>query len=192
LRISICFAIALSLIPISGCQEKHGAASGPSTPALHSVYTDLSGLSCKKEIDKDDPNETPYLVCPGVAGYSLVVRLVDSGRVSVDVVDPTKRLWPLKYDESVTRHMSNLAGQAEWRVTASQVPVALIVRVEAHEDSENPGKVTHSYMAVAKIGEAEACVTDRLVAGIQSEAEIRGAADSATKRPCAAPLPVTH
>lgn len=163
-----------------------------SKAAIESIHTDLGGGSCRKEIDKNDPNETPYLACPGVGGYALIVRRVDSGRQSIDVVDSAQRVLPLNYHEFVTRHMATLDESAEWRVATKdgqQVPIALIVRVQAHEDNDTPEKVTHSYLAVAKITPNEVCVTDRIPEGAQSEPEVRSAADSAQARQCAPPQP---
>jgi hypothetical protein len=156
------------------------------------VLTDLEPASCRKEIDKDDPNETPYLVCPGVGGYSLIVRRVESGRHSIDVVNPSQEIAPLKYQEVVTRHMSNVGSRAEWRVAtkdSKQVPVAVIIPLEAREDVGEPEKVTQTYLAVAKITADETCVTDRIPAGSRSETEVRSAADSSHDRPCLAPQP---
>lgn len=171
----------------AGCTGKHGGEQ-----ALESVYTDLHGGSCVKETDKTDPNETPYLRCPGAAGYSLLVRQVESGRESVEVVDAANRVHALNYQEFITRSMSNLEGKAEWRVETKdqkQSPAALIVRVQAREDIDNPEKVTHTYLAVAKITANEICVTDRIDEAGRQQNEIRRVADSAQARPCATPQP---
>jgi hypothetical protein len=181
-RLSITGAFLLSALFLSGCSKGE----------IQSVYTALSAEACKKEVDKNDPNETPYLVCPGVAGYSLIVRRVDSGRKSIDVMDAAQRVFPLKYQEFITRHMSTLGDKAEWRVTmkdGKQVPIALIVPVRAREDNDNPERVTATYLAVAKIAPNEACVTDRISEGT-AEAEVRSIADKAQERPCAPPQPV--
>jgi hypothetical protein len=88
--------------------------------------------------------------------------------------------------------MSTLYGEVEWRVATKdgkQVPIALMVRVPAREDNDNPKKVARSYFAVAKITPNEVCVTDRIPEGMQSEAEVRSAADSAQERQCAPALP---
>jgi hypothetical protein len=88
--------------------------------------------------------------------------------------------------------MSSLDGTAEWRVVAKDgkpVPIALIVRVLAREDNDNPEKVTNSYLAVAKITPNETCVTDRIPDGAPSEAAARSAADLARERPCLPPQP---
>jgi len=183
--------ITLSIL-LSGCLGALGNTSAQSKPAIESIYTALDSKSCRKKIDKNDPNETPYQVCPGVAGYTLIVRLVEAGRQSIDVVNSAQRVFPLDFQEVVTRHMSNLEGKAEWRVTrknGKQVPIALIVRVQVREDNDNPEKVTGSYFAVAKITRNKVCVTDRILAGTQSEAEVRSAADSAQQRQCAPALP---
>lgn len=192
MRLIITGLAALSLLLLCGCQAKTGDDAGRSKAAIQSVFTDLGAGSCKQEVDKTDPNETPYLACPGVAGYSLIVRRVEAGRQSVDVVDAAHRVLPLNYQEVITRHMCNLDGQAEWRVTTrdgKQVPIALIVRVQAREDNDDPEKVTHTYLAVAKIAPEAVCVTDRVPEGTQSQAQVRATADSARDRPCAAPQP---
>lgn len=192
MRLFIIGVVALSPLLLSGCSAKNDDAPTRSKPAIQSVDTGLGAGSCKKEVDKNDPNETPYLVCPGVAGYVLIVRRVDAGRQSIDVVDAAQRVLPLNYQNFVTRHMFTLDGKAEWRVATQngkQVPIALIVRVQAREDNDNPEKVTHSYLAVAKIAPNEACVTDSIPEGTQSEAEVRSAADSAQQKQCAPPQP---
>jgi hypothetical protein len=181
-----------SALLLAGCSAKSGDTAVPSKAAIESVYTDLDAGSCTTEIDRTDPNETPYLACPGVAGYALIVRRVDAGRQSIDIVDGAQRALPLNYQEFVTRHMSTLGEKAEWRVEmkdGKQVPIALIVRVQAREDDGNPEKVTRTYRAVAKIAPGEACVTDSLPEGAQPEAGVRSAADSARERPCAPAQP---
>jgi len=191
-RTSIIGVVALPLLLLCGCSgPSHDPAARPQA-AIESIATDLSAAACRKEIDKNDPNETPYLLCQGVAGYALIVRSVDAGRQSIDIVDSTQRVRPLNYQEFITRHMSNLDGKAEWRVATKdgrQIPIALIVRVHAREDNDNPEKVTRSYLAVAKITPNETCVTDRIPEGAQSEADARRAADSAQAKTCAPPQP---
>lgn len=182
-------ATLLSLLGtmLAGCAGREGGK-----PTLESVYTDLRDGACVKEIDKTDPNETPYLRCPGAAGYSLIVRLVDSGRESIEVVDAANRIHALNFHEFVTRSMSNLEGKAEWRVETrdgKQTPIALIARVQAREDSGDPEKVTQSYLAVAKITADEVCVTDRIAESGEQLTEARHAADSAGTRPCAPAQP---
>lgn len=190
---SIIGVVAFFCLFLTGCSKQEGAPAAPSKAAeIQSVYTELSGESCKKVPDKTDPNETPYLLCPGVAGYTLIVRRVDAGRKSIDVVDAGSRAHPLNYQEVVTRHMFTLDDKAEWRVAmkdGKQIPIALMVPVRAREDNKNPEKVTRSYVAVAKIAPNEVCVTDRVPEGTKSDAELRSAADSAQERPCAPPQP---
>jgi hypothetical protein len=191
-RLSIGCAVVLSPLLISGCLAKDGDPAARSKAAVESIHTDLGAASCEKRIDKSDPNETPYLVCPGVAGFALIVRQVDSGRQSVDIVDPAQRAFPLNYHEFVTRHMSSVDRAAEWRVAtkdARKLPIALIVRVRARENLRKPEEITRSYLAVAKITPNEICVTDRIAEGSLSETEVRRAADSAHARACLAPQP---
>lgn len=182
----IALGAAIALLS-GGCAIQQGQK-----PATASVYSDLRGGACVQEVDKSDPNETPFLRCPGPAGYSLIVRKVDSGRESVEVVDPGNRVHALNYQEVVTRSMSNLEGKAEWLVgmkDGKQTPKALIVRVQAREDNDDPEKVTHTYLAVAKITADEVCVTDRIDAAAQPPSETQKLAESAEARPCAPAQP---
>src|SRR4029450_8245297 len=89
-RISLLHVAPLSVLLLTGCSAQNREGSVRSNAAIESLETGLSGSSCAKEVDRNDPNETPYLVCPGVGGYTLIVRRVDAGRQSIDVVDPAK------------------------------------------------------------------------------------------------------
>ena len=192
MRLSIVGAVALSPLLLFGCSRTDSDPAARTKAATESIYTDLGAGSCRREIDKSDPNETPYQVCLGVAGYRLIVHRVDAGRQSIDIVDPSQRQFPLSYHEFVTRHMFTLDSKAEWRIATMEgkrVPIALIVRVQAHEDNDNPEKLTRSYLVVAKITPNEVCVTDRNPQGEQSDTEARSAADSAQARPCVPPQP---
>ena len=187
------FACLLLMIGCAAaCQTGAGAAPGSDSD---SIYTTLHWSSCKKIPDQSHTDVPFYILCPGVADYRLQIRLVESGRLSINVVNPAKRVFPLHYDDFITRRMDALDDKAEWRVHREGekvVPVALIVRIFAHEDLENPEKVTRIYWAVAKIGSQTVCVTDRIREGSKTAAEVRALADSAGERSCAAPLPVTR
>ena len=187
LSVILVLAFTVVLVPASSA-----IGGGDAAGLVESVQTHLGPPACRTEIDRTDPNETAYLLCPGVGGYALIVRRVDSGRRSIDLVDPAGRVYPLHYEEFVTRHMSTLSDKAEWRVgtrNGRQVPVALIVRVQAREDASRPETVTRTYAAVAKITPDAACVTDVVPESAQSATELRSAAESAQDRPCAPPRP---
>lgn len=186
-KLSIAFEVGMAALLLWGCLAADANSSARSKTTIGSVYTDITSQSCRKEVDKDDPNETPYLVCPGVEGYALVIRRVDAGRRSIDLVDSSAHVHPLSYQDVVTRHMFALSPKVEWRVAKSdqkRVPIALIVRVQAREDNDNPDRVTHTYIAIAKITPNEVCVTDTILAGTRSETIVRSTADSARERPC--------
>lgn len=191
MSLAVAGLVTLSLF-LSGCRARNEEPATPPQSEIESVYTSLGGASCKQQVDKNDPNETTYLVCPGVTGYGLIVRHVDSGRDSIEVVDPSQRVFPLNYQEYITRRMFSLDSRAEWRVATrdgKQVPIALIVRLRAHESSKDPAMVTQTYIAVAKIAPNEACVTSRIPEGSQPDTEVRSAADSAAGKPCLPPQP---
>jgi hypothetical protein len=178
---------------VAGLVAFHLLSAGPLIDGpIASVQTDLRAPACKEVPDKTDPNDMTYLVCPGVAGYTLTVRRVEAGRESIEVVDPKQRVFPLDYQEFITRFFFALDEKAEWRVRTkggSEIPIALIVRIQAHESQLNPEKVTRSYLAVAKITPTETCVTDRIVEGTRSWADARRMADTAQTKPCVAPRP---
>jgi hypothetical protein len=185
--------LVLNLLLLVGCSTPgEDPASAPAPPSMESVFTGLDAESCETKIDPEDPNQTKFRQCPGPAGYSLIVRRVASGRHSVDIVNPAKQAFPLDYQESVTRAMSNVTGQAEWRVlrqNGSLTPVALIVRLQAREDLDEPETVTATYVAIAKIAASGTCVTDVFPLPSKPEAEWRTLADTASERPCAPAKP---
>lgn len=153
---------------------------------MKSVYSDLSISSCEKIADKNDPNETPYYICPGVAGYTLASRTVDSGRESIGVINPAKQESPLNFERVITNQMAELGKRAEWRIN-QKIPVALIIPVRVHGDPELPEKVTQTYLAIAKITLQETCVTSRILKGSLSQSKIYALADSAPQKKCLAP-----
>jgi hypothetical protein len=180
-------SLLLATVLVSACSTRPAA-----NPAVTSQQTSLAEANCRKASDADDPNNTPYLVCPGVAGYTLTVRQVESGRTSIDVTDPSGKAFPLRYQEVITRFMFGLEPQAEWRILTENgkpTPIALIVTLHAHEDPSDPAKATATYVAVAKITAQEICVTDKLPKQAPPDEAVRQAAASARNRPCLAPLP---
>ncbi len=177
--------VAFAALVASGCAPHRDAVE-------ESAWSSLNPSSCKKVVDTSSPDEIPYLSCPGVAGYVLNVRRVEAGRLSIDVVDPSHREFPLNFQDVVTRSMCSLGDKVEWRVTSRNNqpgPDALIVAVHAREDQEDPAKITSTYLAIAKITSAGVCVTDRVLQGTIPEAGLRALADSARNRPCAPELP---
>ncbi len=195
MRALITVVAAVGFLLAAGCSStrRDEPPAARTETAIESLVTDLGREACREEIDRTDPNETPYRVCPGVAGYALIVRRVDSGRESIEVVDPAGRVSPLDCQEFVTRHMCTLGSEAEWRVATrgdgKREPLALIVPVEARENADDPAEVTTTYLAVARLAPGETCVTDRLVVGRHSQVEVRRAADAASARPCVPPRP---
>jgi hypothetical protein len=151
---------------------------------LESVYSDLSSSKCRTiEVDKETGSSTQG--CKGVAGYKLLV-LDDDARQSITVVTPGGKKHPLDFWQVVTYAFSSVGSKAEWRVTRSKgklTPVALIVRVNASEDSANPSRLT-SYLAVVKVTAEEICVTQKIPPGPKANETARQAADSARTSAC--------
>jgi hypothetical protein len=155
------------------------------------VSTSLDPSACRQDTDPADPNSMPFRICPGVEGYELIVRRVESGRISIDVVDPARRRHPLDFANTVTRHRSGIGGRAEWHVTGNagrRTPVAVIVPVQSLESDDDPAQVTRTILAVAKLTPETACVVDRPDDGTPAATTARAAASTAPTRPCAADL----
>jgi hypothetical protein len=151
---------------------------------LESVYTDLASAKCKTIETADETGNTTQK-CNGVGGYHLLVYDDDS-RQSITLVNARGKEYPLNYWSFVTHGFSSVGDKAEWRVSRENgraTPVALIVRVNASENPDNPKQIT-SYLAVAKISAAETCVTHRIAPGPKANEQARQAADASHSAPC--------
>jgi hypothetical protein len=149
-------------------------------PPADSVYTDIAPARCKT-IEVNEESAGSVQKCAGLAGYELLVE-DDDLRQSVTVVSPDGKKHPLNYWQVITSAFSSLGEKAEWRVEkkgGKVRPYALIVRVNASENPEKPEQKT-SYLAVAKITDAEVCVTDK----VKTNEEARRAADASAGKPC--------
>jgi len=91
----------MSVLVLSACLKTKGNESKSPKTKIESAYTNFSVNSCKKVIDRDDPNETPFRLCPGVGGYRLFVRHVGSGRQSIGVAPPSLEEIPLRADSRI-------------------------------------------------------------------------------------------
>ena len=151
---------------------------------LESVYSDISSSKCRTiEVDKETGSSTQS--CQGIAGYKLLV-LDDDARQSITVVTPGGKKHPLDFWQVVTYAFSSVGSKAEWRVARSKgkvSPVALIVRVNASEDSANPSRLT-SYLAVVKVTPEKICVTHKIPPGAKANEDARHAADTAQTAAC--------
>lgn len=190
---SIFIVLTLIMLGVSFYQIAGTGHAPLSSPAI-SVYTNIDTASCETRTDSEDPDEIPYQICPGVLGYTLRVQSVDSGRKSIDIIDPDEEYFPLAYEDVITRSFLHLDNIAEWRtavVDTKDTPIALTVTILAHENDAEPDQVTHSYYAVAKITQREICVTDRILKDSISLDALRSLADTARERPCLDPLPIS-
>ena len=163
-----------------------GFGAQAATGEAQSVYTEISDKACAVIPATGEPgDEEDGLRCPGPAGYQLLALSGDL-RATVTVIAPEGTEQTLKYWDVITHSFSSLGPRAEWRVrdvNGQTVPHALIVRVIANEDPDNPEHKT-SYLAVAKITPELSCVTDRIEGGPDDNARARIAADAAASKPC--------
>lgn len=158
-----------------------GAFANADTGAISSVYTSLADDDCPV-LEADEESGSSVSRCPGTAGYALKV-LDGDARVSIDVVAPDGREHPLHYWSVITQAFSGLGPRAEWRMRGGR-PIALIVRVNASQHTDEGTFRRVSYLAVAKITPTEICVTDRIDPAADANEAARRAADASAGRPC--------
>ncbi|HEX8921539.1 MAG TPA: hypothetical protein VF766_08665 [Pyrinomonadaceae bacterium] len=161
------------------------SAAKASAQAVQSVYTDLSGKTCKTL--EEDAESAGYSLeqCQGIAGYKLQVTSQDDRQtVTVVKADNSKHelnLWTLG-----GAGFSSLRGKAEWRVKRENrriVPIALIVRIDVVTDSSHPEKTT-SYLSVSKITPQRICLIEAIRPGPNANVEARRLADNSASKPC--------
>jgi hypothetical protein len=150
---------------------------------VNSVYTNLSGSQCR-QVSVTEPSGSVSR-CAGFGKYKLLV-LEDDLRVSVNVITPTGKTFPLNYWQVITSNFSSLGNKAEWRLSKKQgkvTPFALIIRVNAFEFPQEPQK-SRSYLAVAKITPNIICVVDKIPPSSNQNKLASQAADNSSKKPC--------
>ena len=149
-----------------------------------SVYTNLAASKCTT-LTTDRETGASTQRCPGIAGYKLLVH-DDDARQSITVVSPDGKKHDLDFWNVVTPAFSSVGSKAEWRAVRNKrklTPVALIVRVNANEDPENPSRVT-SYLTVTKLGADGICVTHKIAQSADANAKARQAADESRSAAC--------
>ncbi len=152
--------------------------------AAESVYTDLSEKMCPV-VERDQDSGSTRQLCSGVEKYKLVI-LSDDARVSINIIAPDGKEFPLNFWEVVSSHFTSHDEKAEWRVVKKGqrlIPQALIVRVKAFEYPESPEKFT-SYLTVSKITPDQVCITDKIAPGPKQIEMARHAADIGGKKSC--------
>ncbi len=161
------------------------SAATASAQAVQSVYTELSGKTCKT-LERDDES-AGYLLeqCRGVAGYKLQVVSQDD-RQTITVVKPDGSKHELDLGVIGGGGFSGLRGKAEWRVKSENrrlIPIALIIRIDVSTDPSNSQKVT-SYLSVSKITPRSICYVQAIDPSPNANVEARRLADSSAAKPC--------
>ena len=144
-----------------------------------SLYTGLTTKDCKASTK---PVEDGYIgICPGIAGYTL--ELIEGDlRQTLNIVAPNKKKYELALWSNVSSGFSSLGAKAEWRMKG-KAPVALIIRFNASENSEDSSKIT-SYLVVVKISETDVCIVNILKPSKTQNIEARKLADTPAKTVC--------
>jgi hypothetical protein len=147
-----------------------------------SVYTSTRTSACRT-IESTSEGAGSYVgECRGVGGYKLQVLEGDI-RQSINIITPAKKKFELDL-WNYYGGFSSVGEKVEWR-TKRGTPVALIARFTV----ANPGDSTKttSYLMIAKIGKALACVTDIVEPRAQQNEEARKLADVAAAKSCKQP-----
>ncbi len=155
------------------------------TDKIDSIYSSLDTNDCKTLEYNEDEAGWYKGRCAGTAGYQLDLMEGDI-RQTLTVINPTGKEFPLELWSTVSGGFSALGRTAEWRVKTSggkATPLALIVRYNVNEDSEQPEKTT-SYLIVSKITAKEMCVTDVVKPIRNANEKARVLADKAADKAC--------
>jgi hypothetical protein len=150
-----------------------------------SMYTPLGDKQCRKIKSAEAGDDGYEGRCPGVAGYALLLSEGDL-RQNITVITPKGVMHSLELWDVISSAFSSVGPKAEWRMTMQNgklAPVALIVRYNASENTDQPNKL-NSYLAVSKITSTEICVTDKILPGPSANEDARRAADTAATKPC--------
>lgn len=146
-----------------------------------SIYTSVKTQTCRTIRSTDKEAGSYEGECKGVGGYKL--RLIEGDlRQTIDVVTPAGKKFELSF-WTLYGGFSSIGDKVEWR-TKKGVPVALIARYNV-ANAEDSTKQT-SYLLVAKLSKASACVTDVVEPGADQNASARKLADTAARKPCKA------
>ena len=152
---------------------------------IKSVYTNLNANSCKT-LESDTEYTGWYRgECKGIGGYKLHVTEGDI-RQSIDVIAPNKNKYELDLIGHVSSGFSSVGAKTEWRVKRkgkTATPIALIVRFDVSENSEDSNIIT-SYLVVSKITKNQICITNIVKPGARQNEEARKFADASAAAPC--------
>ncbi len=162
------------------------AAGVAQTAKIKSVYTDLSGKTCKK-LKPDPEHGILYRAeCPGTGGYKLIFLEGDL-RQSLNLIAPNGKESTLDLWSKITAPKYSFLGKtAEWRVVMNgknQSVGALIVRFNAYEDPARSDKA-ESFLVVIKVAGQAACITDVVKPGKNQNLKAREFADVSADKQC--------
>jgi hypothetical protein len=156
--------------------------------ANRSVYTPIGEKQCRMVKSAEAGDDGFEARCRGTAGYSVILSEGDL-RQNLTVITPQGAEHSLELWSVVSSGFSSVGPKIEWRIATQNkkaTPVALIIRYNANEDAERPGKLT-SYLAIAKITATEICITEKIPSGPKANEEARRAADVAADKSCLKP-----
>lgn len=158
------------------------------TIANTTQYSELSGAQCNQTIIEEVTGSTADK-CPAPNGYYLNV-LYDDNRMSIDVITPDDRNFPLNYWDIISDGFSNITGQAEWRMApnnGNSIPVALITQFDVTDNSNIDEPRKDIYYVISKITPNEICITNKVTVSNQDDDAHNQAiklADNAISQPC--------
>lgn len=162
--------------------EPEPRPDAPPTSPAQGRYTSLSGAHCRSQSAGDEIGST-RTVCDGVAPYRLAVTDSD-GRQELELIEGEGQPQPLELARKVSIGFSELGDTVEWWPMDASAPTALIVRFNAQDEPDQPGRVTSS-LVVVKLAGSGSCVTEVIAPGAEQNRLAREAAARAANAPCA-------
>ncbi|TDN54842.1 hypothetical protein EC843_101900 [Buttiauxella sp. JUb87] len=153
------------------------------TYAMQGKLTTIQDDLCVK-INEDKYTGATEHKCEGIAGYELLV-LYDDNRMSLNIISPEKKQYPLELWSIVTTSFSSLENEVEWRVPDQKrqgQAMAMIVKVTSA--GPDAGMTPTSWWVIIKLASDNVCVTNILEAKSSDIMSVRMLADNSNSLTC--------
>ncbi|NNE99159.1 MAG: hypothetical protein HKN25_09090, partial [Pyrinomonadaceae bacterium] len=154
---------------------------------IDSIYTNLNADKCKT-IELDESGAGYYRgECKGIGGYKLEVIEGDLRQTINVIQEASGGKWELDFWTKVSIGFSSVGEKAEWRVKRADgkiVPIALIIRYNVSEPTDDGRQKTRSSLVVTKFDGEFVCITDVVPPMKRQNEKARELADVAASKPC--------
>lgn len=173
--------LILLVISASRSQQRIDYGNTPWGP-IDVVWTHVSPEECKVVTRWQN---SPFRVCPRVAGYQLLYS-GDEASPQIVIVTPNRKRHVIHYWDLNAGNFISLAKGVTWKLVRSRTgkitPLALMLQANIKLDEST--RFQNPYTIIAKLTPTEVCVVGRVPANSTSAADIAGVSTSARSKRC--------